>query len=98
MINETARVQRYIDVHKNLILHDALKDMENCEINELAKLLHRLKGTLGTFQFQDLSNDLRIILLSVKQDKSSNNLIKAKNDAITAILNELQSEKEEKGI
>ena len=92
MINETARVQRYIDVHKNLILHDALKDLENCEPNELPRLLHRLKGTLGTFQFQELSESLRALMLLARQERNSSNLVKAKEDAITAIQNELQKE------
>lgn len=85
-------MQRYIDVHKNLVLHDALKDVEHCELNELPKLLHRLKGTLGTFQFQVLSETLRTLLISVRQEKNSSNLQKAKEDALNAIKSELQKE------
>ena len=92
MINETNRIQKYIDVHKNLVLHDALKDIENCELNEFPRLLHRLKGTLGTFQFQELSETLRTLLFLVRQEKSSSNLQKAKEDAMNAIQSELQKE------
>ena len=92
MINETNRIQKYIDVHKNLVLHDALKDLENCELNELPRLLHRLKGTLGTFQFQVLSETLRTLLFLVRQEKNLSNLQKAKEDAMNAIQSELQKE------
>lgn len=92
MINESARMQRYIDVHKNLVLHDALKDIEHCDANELPKLLHRLKGTLGTFQFQALSETLRTLLISVRQEKNASILHKAREDAINAIQSELQKE------
>ena len=92
MINETDRIQKYIDVHKNLVLHDALRDLEICEIAEISKLLHRLKGTLGTFQFQELSESLKQLLLSARQEKSLNNLYMVKQAAIAVIQNELENE------
>lgn len=90
MINETDRIQKYIDVHKNLVLHDALRDLQNCEVIEIPKLLHRLKGTLGTFQFQELSESLKILLLSARLEKNMNNLSRVKEEAIETIQIELE--------
>ncbi len=90
MINETDRIQKYIDVHKNLVLHDALKDLQNCEVIEIPKLLHRLKGTLGTFQFQELSESLKNLLLSARLEKNMNNLSRVKEEAIETIQIELE--------
>ncbi len=90
MINETDRIQKYIDVHKNLVLHDALRDLQNCEVIEIPKLLHRLKGTLGTFQFQELSESLKNLLLSARLEKNMNNLSRVKEEAIETIQIELE--------
>ncbi len=90
MINETDRIQKYIDVHKNLVLHDALRDLQNCEVIEIPKLLHRLKGTLGTFQFQELSKSLKNLLLSARLEKNMNNLSRVKEEAIETIQIELE--------
>ncbi len=90
MINETDRIQKYIDVHKNLVLHDALRDLQNCEVIEIPKLLHRLKGTLGTFQFKELSESLKNLLLSARLEKNMNNLSRVKEEAIETIQIELE--------
>ena len=90
MTNETTRVQKFIDVHKNLVLHDAIKDLESCDLSNIPRLLHRLKGTLGTFQFRYLTEQLDELLTSVKSEKSPRDLAVARDHAITVIKDELQ--------
>lgn len=92
MTRESARVQNFIDVHKNLVLHDALRDLENCELSNLPRLLHRLKGTLGTFQFRDLAENLRNLMAQSGVDHSPSHLAKLKDAAINAVKIELQIE------
>lgn len=92
MTKESTRVQNFIDVHKTLVLHDALRDLENCELLNLPRLLHRLKGTLGTFQFRELAENLRNLLAESNTDRSIGHLSKLKEIAITAVQIELQTE------
>lgn len=89
MTEESLRVQNFIDVHRNLVLRDALRDLENCKPEEISTLLHRLKGTLGTFQFSELAEVLKNLLLITKNEKSSDQLADSKRTAIDAIEREL---------
>lgn len=85
-------MQNFIDVHKNLVLHDALRDLQNCELSNLPRLLHRLKGTLGTFQFRELADNLRNLLAESGSDRSPSHLATLKEMAINAVQIELQTE------
>lgn len=85
MNNESARVQSFIDVHRNLVLRDALKDLENCDVEYLPKLLHRLKGTLGTFQFPNLSIGLQEILEKIRQENNQKLLLGKRQEAIELV-------------
>lgn len=89
MNSESASVQSFIDVHRNLVLRDALNDLENCEMNYLPKLLHRLKGTLGTFQFPELSSSLQEISKIIQQEHNPRLMLEKKQRAIELIKNEL---------
>lgn len=92
MTDETSRVQNFIDVHKNQVLRDALRDLEICETDKIPKLLHRLKGTLGTFQFSELSANLRELSDQIKKETHSKILLEKRSEAINLIKDELEIE------
>lgn len=85
-------MQNFIDVHRNLVLRDALKDLESCEIGNLSKLLHRLKGTLGTFQFPEVSQNLRELYGAIEKENNQKLLLEKKQAAIELIKHELEIE------
>ena len=95
MTSETNRVQNFIDVHKNLVLRDALRDLESCEAERIPNLLHRLKGTLGTFQFSTLSLNLRELSDASKGENHPKTLLEKRDEAIKLIKQELEIEVKE---
>lgn len=92
MNSESSRVQSFIDVHRSLVLRDALSDLEACEAGYLPKLLHRLKGTLGTFQFPELSRNLQEISKQIQQEQSQKLLLEKRQEAIELVKNELNNQ------
>jgi len=92
MTRESVRVQNFVDVHRNLVLNDALRDLENCELTNLSKLLHRLKGTLGTFQFRELAEKLQNLLAVSANERSPSHLSRLRDAAINEVKVELKIE------
>jgi len=93
MTKENTRIQNFIDVHKQMVLRDAILDLQNCEVNKLHLLLHRLKGSLGTFQFKDISAELGKLLVEINAADKELSLFEIQNRALAVLSQELEMER-----
>lgn len=93
-LHESAHIQNFIATYKPQLLDDTLRDLNSCPINELPKLLHRLKGTLGTYDFGELSRDIGQIEKRISFTHDVKDLNQAHKEAMNAVLNEIRKGEE----
>ena len=96
MTSENQRIQSYIDKNRLEVLRIANTDLENCQLDSIKRLLHRLKGTLGTFQFQELASKLQGVYESIEESTNENQLQSAQTDSLALIREQIKQEESRK--
>lgn len=74
MVSESSKIQAFIDSNSTQLLRDALVDIELCPAERLPQLLHRLKGSVGTYQMMDLYKSLHALYQGMQGENSATNL------------------------
>lgn len=94
MVEESRRIQSFIDHERFHLLDDSLIQLNACPPEQLPMLLHRLKGTLGTFQMTGLAHELASLEHEISGDQQLNVLNGAHMRAMELILNEIKKGEE----
>ena len=90
MTNESQRIQDFISHQQEQVLDQSLRDLNACPLNLLTQTLHRLKGTLGTYQFNELSDRLALVEKVAQSTKDISILNRAHLEAMNLILGEIR--------
>lgn len=92
MTNENKRIQQYIDEHRLGVLTEAFVDLNNASVEKIGRIIHRLKGTLGTFQFQELASKLQDIYESIAESPTNRDLEDARKRTMEVLEAQIQDE------